>query len=616
MADLDLTMGHWRARFGASGALLSLSDGRHELVHRDLGTGHLQVRVGRVTTTLRRPVSVRREENALVFEHPPGRGRPVAVDHRIELDPLENGTVLHHTITVNPSRPLREDVTVWLPWHWRLPSEGRRFFIPRKDGLGEDWGVRNLGRAWAFHHSGIFRGETPDALAIPLMDEWAPDVPWRAAVIADPYFGTHYRVPTNWEGGALHWGYRGEVGLAEMERRDIWLALHTGGPEDAMRAFYATAMADVPPGPDWLHDTALIVYDFLSEGGRGWFRDIDRLAAAIAPADRAKVALALHGWYDMVGRYSYDIRSGALDREWTAFPRAAEFAAQMPGARSTPMTIEAMHQRIRYATERGFRVVLYFADGLGLSEGATDLFSPDKVLSWGGWRGPDSVGQTCQQNPCHPEVRAFYLGYLDALLETFGDLIHGLNWDETFFMDPGAIGPDGAPGYVPRAMMALVKECTARTRAHRADLAFLASDNLGLPHRKLAVPYALVADGCWQDSHCAPVAWPYGLFPNLRNVLWSCNWRPVTRWAWTRHGVERYGAPIILSHGSSSEPGPADMDDASFARAMDLFETRKNRPQHLRWLRRNSMEACDHAVLFGPDKTVIPPSPDDAAYPG
>jgi len=69
------------------------------------------------------------------------------------------------------------------------------------------------------------------------------------------------------------------------------------------------------------------------------------------------------------------------------------------------------------------------------------------------------------------------------------------------------------------------------------------------PSGNLPAISALVADGCYQDSWCAPEAWPYGLFPTYRNVLWSCNWHPVTHYEWTRHGVEVFGVPAVVTDG-------------------------------------------------------------------
>jgi len=79
------------------------------------------------------------------------------------------------------------------------------------------------------------------------------------------------------------------------------------------------------------------------------------------------------------------------------------------------MSIAETHRRIRFAKNRGFRVVLYFADAL------KDIYDPAKVLRWGGWEGPDTMGKVYAKNPIHPEVRRFYTGYIQALLGEYGN---------------------------------------------------------------------------------------------------------------------------------------------------------------------------------------------------
>jgi hypothetical protein len=80
--------------------------------------------------------------------------------------------------------------------------------------------------------------------------------------------------------------------------------------------------------------------------------------------------------------------------------------------------------------------------------------------------------------------------------------------------------------------MRIVRDLTAEVHAYNREsgrsLAFLASDCIGVNKWVNKPPYALVADGTYQDTHCDPESWSYGIFPNYRNALWSCNWEPVT----------------------------------------------------------------------------------------
>ena len=86
----------------------------------------------------------------------------------------------------------------------------------------------------------------------------------------------------------------------------------------------------------------MVHYDYLSEKGQGWYRDIDRLVELFSVEDRRRIALTLHGWYDFLGRYSFDDRSGRFDPRWMT----------MPTGETVPMTIEDIHRRIDYAKKR------------------------------------------------------------------------------------------------------------------------------------------------------------------------------------------------------------------------------------------------------------------------
>ena len=74
---------------------------------------------------------------------------------------------------------------------------------------------------------------------------------------------------------------------------------------------------------------------------------------------------------------------------------------------------------------------------------------------------PDTKGRAYAQNPLHPEVREFYLRYIQALLEEFGKEVDGFIWDETCSVRNDN-APLAIPGYPSRAMMTLVKEVAAK----------------------------------------------------------------------------------------------------------------------------------------------------------
>ena len=290
-----------------------------------------------------------------------------------------------------------------------------------------------------------------------------------------------------------------------------------------------------------------------------------------------------------------------LAKTWTAFPnarlpwvqaQAEEYNAKDPYAwkpeavrvlQPVEMNLADMHRRIRYAKDRGFRVGLYFADGLNAGDEVKDIYDPSKVLRWGGWSNVDTAGKSYVQNPLHPAVVEFFQGYLRAMLAEYGNEIDGFVWDETFHVQSGDMGTPEYPGYAARAMLRLVESLSVMTQEHRRELAFLTSDCLGLDNR-YDVPCALMAHGTYQDSAMAPNAWDHGLFPNYRNALWSCNWAPMAYFDRTRYAADVFDAPISISNGYGEELGVSDMSRDQLRQVMELFERRKQRRMDITWI--------------------------------
>jgi hypothetical protein len=270
----------------------------------------------------------------------------------------------------------------------------------------------------------------------------------------------------------------------------------------------------------------------------------------------------------------------------------------MQGGDQKEMTLEEMHRRIAYAKERDFPVLLYFADGLAIDSRAPNysedlLFrEPDGSLRKHYWSGPDTMDQTYIMDPLHPRVQDFLRGYTNALLTEFADEVNGFVWDETFTIQLGDITAGENAGYADRAFMLLCKELRNFVRSRRRSLALLGSDCVGLSLPLEDGSYwsvnpaqnALVLDGTYQDSQCYPAAWQYGLFPNYRNFLWSCNWRPVENFEWTRLGVRAVGAPVAISNGWGENKGVSQYSDQEIQKLMELFEERKAQRARVKWI--------------------------------
>lgn len=602
----ELSLDDWRLSLGPNGEIRSLLDGKTTLMGPGLPGPGIRVAVPeggdfaaawspgypgwRACET---PVSAERTSSGAVYEYAPA-GCPLRVRCEVALERAGDAVAIRRSVTLTPAEPLTAPVvlSVALP----LSAAGdSTAFVPRQDGIGEEVALHGEA-SWTWPLDGAGRPiERPaQHLAIPLVSVKSPEVAYAVAHVADPFFTSSFSLRTGRGGpsGTVDCVFLGDkVPLKGPVTRTFWSVVYSGGWDRATAAWYATALADVPEGPDWLHEIAWQHYDYLSYGGRGWFEDIDAVEKLVAPKDRGKVMFTLHGWYDVLGRYTFDAKTGRLDDTWTAFPNAA--AVREKGfnvSESFAMTKAELHRRIRYAKDRGFRVCLYFADGLTACEGA-GVFAEDKLLHWGGWQGPDTQGRSYAQNPAHPEVYRWYVEYLKALLAEYGSEIDALVWDETFMIRVGMTAPEQAPepAYLCEALMRLTRELTRTTTDYRKDLAFLASDCIGGTTDETTrwtdvPPYAAMTHGCYQDSHSRPSVWPYGLFPNLRNTLWSCNWSAVTNFGWTRFGVEHYDTPVATSNGWLDSKGVARLSEAERAAVVELFDRRKGRRQELRWL--------------------------------
>jgi hypothetical protein len=183
-------------------------------------------------------------------------------------------------------------------------------------------------------------------------------------------------------------------------------------------------------------------------------------------------------------------------------------------------------------------------------------------------------------------VREFYLRYIQALLDEFGKEVDGFIWDETFVVGPSELGTKAAPGYASRGMMTLVKEVATEVANFSPQVAFFASDDIGaFSQYDQAVPYCLVAHGTYQDSYCSPIGWSYGLFPNYRNVLWSCNWAPVTRFEYSRYGVEIFNVPVPICNGPNGDDiGIGEMTAEQQKKVIELFNKRKQKRMDISWI--------------------------------
>jgi hypothetical protein len=134
-------------------------------------------------------------------------------------------------------------------------------------------------------------------------------------------------------------------------------------------------------------------------------------------------------------------------------------------------------------------------------------------------------------------------------------------------------------------MMRLVRGVAEKVeklnRQDNRQLALLTSDCLGMAGFR--APYALMGHGTYQDSTCQPKQWSYGIFPNYRNVVWSCCWFPIHKWGWIDFAVHQYQAPVAISNGYGDNVGFSEMSPEMRKKVIDLFQWRKAHQTQLRY---------------------------------
>jgi hypothetical protein len=358
----------------------------------------------------------------------------------------------------------------------------------------------------------------------------------------------------------------------------------------------------------------MVKYDYLSDGGQGWDRDLEKLAEWLTPQERKHVAMCFHGWYDYIGAYAYDEAAGRMKDQWVAMPRTRKVA----------FTRQRMQEQLRRARELGFRVLLYFGDGPNQDSGAPGYRPEWNLLNDKGesirptWEGPDTVGKTYIRNPAIPEVAQWYQGYLKALLKDYGPVVDGFVWDETSYVREGDIMTKPVPGYCARGMLDLIKSLTAQVESCDPQKVFLSSDCVGFPSvagypdMKDAVGYAMVADGNYQDTWCIPEAWSYALLPNWRNASWSCIWGAISNYHWMKWGVENFGVPVSITNGFGDDCGPSEWTPEQRDEYLRLFRKRMAAgPAHVRYM---TEDPAKLVAERGPD--VVPSDPIPTTQPG
>jgi len=519
----------------------------------------------------------------LVYHVPAPHGPAFTVERTLTLSVRTAATELTESFALTTSTVLHGDLEIERPFSVapaRPAADGQALcggsaVFPLQNGWARSYPLTEGGVQAEYRLGNVWAGSETPQLALPIL--LVSSGRSAVALCADPTFSAQFQVHLGTRGieGSVRYCYAAtRVPIRGTERRMFGLRVAPQGGRrkdiaNALDAFFRLMLPDVPPGPNWLHDIAMVHYDYLSDGGRGWERDVRTLANWLSPEKRRHVALCFHGWYDALGFYCYDRVTGELKDEWVAFGPTQKLK----------LTKAEVKRRLRLARNLGFRVLLYFADGLAMDSGFPGyrddwVYRDANGNRLPGWQGPDTYGPTYLLNPAHPEVARWFCDYLDALMATYGPDVDGFVWDETFHATIGQIATTPEPAYCDRAMLTLVRTLRENLKKRYSQKAFLTSDCIGVFGWSHVPGYGMVADGTYQDTHCDPAAWSYGLFPNWRNTLWSCNWSPLSNFHYTGFGVERFGAPVAISNGWGDGRGPSEWQPWERDAVLRLFRHR------------------------------------------
>ena len=253
----------WQVALTSSGAIASFRRDRLELLNPNLPVCG---RSNGAPLSARRSTSVNALREAIREALPPFLSfqfhDPYVMTARLEIelhDLEDDGVALQQRVVLRSEKTIPEEILVQLPQAVQLPHQVRNVFLPMKNGVGRTKEIRGLANEddYVYELSGSCGGERPQLLAVPLVQESSDASEWRLTHCTDPLFTSLFRLPFADQIGQVQWIYPSYPGLpAGEEMRSIYTIVHKQGPEGAMRAFYRTALAEVKPGPDWLHDIA------------------------------------------------------------------------------------------------------------------------------------------------------------------------------------------------------------------------------------------------------------------------------------------------------------------------------------------------------------------------
>ena len=188
----------------------------------------------------------------------------------------------------------REAVTANLELVWAFDVSGnpaRQMGLPERNGYFKLWPVLpGVGGAGRFDLGNAAEGPVAcSALGMPVVglvfedkESGGTPQPLQLSVAADPYCGSYIQAQPTAAGTqvTVRTTYRGSIVPVRSERRTLALEFHRNGADGTLRSFYRT-IPEIEPGAPWTQGIHLVYYDYLSQKGEGWFKDLKALADRI-----------------------------------------------------------------------------------------------------------------------------------------------------------------------------------------------------------------------------------------------------------------------------------------------------------------------------------------------
>ncbi|MDR1339495.1 MAG: hypothetical protein LBK58_05540 [Prevotellaceae bacterium] len=509
---------------------------------------------------------------------------------KLELPKSDKGNLMICDLDLEFDTPVSSDLTVEFAVEAQNATASQ-ITLPEMRGKVKPYGLDENGSKAAYFLMGAGSAGEGEKLALPAVNVHFGKS--QLAVATDPYFGVNFIARA--KEVKLSYTYTASKVLLKSERRKFAFLFHDREVDGMLSNFYHT-VPDIKPGEAWMHEIHLNYFDYFSKNGEGWYINIAKLAELIPKEYRKHTIVTIHGWYDYIGRYSYNRETKKLAGEWKIVE--TDKCAPDGNRREYTMTLADMHKRIRYAKDLGFRVAFYYGDGLGYDSGLPEFKQEWVVINEKGgryttWRPGCSIGQTYVANPSCPEVKQIFINVLRSQIEEFGREVDAFVWDETFYMPVGVVTKAGDDyTYADREYMYLNAELTKLVQSwqkNNPDLVFLTSDCLGISAQMRIgdAHTALVSHGTYEDTRNDPDLWPVQMLNNYRNCLMSCLWTPVSLANRNKIAAE-YGIAQALSDGHGDFVGPVDMKPEMLTEVIDRFlKNVKDKKQRTKYLKDN-----------------------------